>query len=471
MLNKKIATLSASLLVLQATCQPLVFAQTKDNMGLPEIPGVVDSVPGVSNGAKPGGSSPSVNDAWPWMQNDPGAAKKESAAASSSTPARVEKPAVEPSAKPEPAVGSTKLELEKPQSAVEARPEHTGNVEKRTEDKRSEEKRTEQPIQAKAKSTMLYGRIEELTSGAGAKFPIILKAQTAKMDPRGVAMKGGAAETLYSGSLVKSFPNNYAGTWGGKLQVYANQEDRLYYDVDPEEAKQTAELLKPGLLGQCNLQFEQRGSMINLEPAQIFFSVPMSESRLSGMMNSMGQGQTVNIPGFGSMPGGGGMGAMMKSMMSSMPYIFSVNLGESAGTGVTGNQQQSSVLKNDIHQLSPTVVEQQIVTTESTTNAKTGRTRRGYSETVVRVTRYDSMRLYVQTASVDYSADKRFLRKLVFNGYVTKGVVEQVNPMGSMQIPGMQSGGANPFQGLQGMPGAGGNGANPFQGLQGLFGQ
>jgi hypothetical protein len=471
MLNKKIATLSAGLLVLQAICQPLVFAQNKDNMGLPEIPGVADSVPGVSNKEKSGGNgSAGVNDAWPWMQNEPGAAKKESTSTSTPPAARVEKPVVEQNTKPEP-VGSTKLELEKPQSAVEAKPEHTGAVEKRTEERRAEEKRAE-PVQAKAKSTMLYGRIEELTSGVGAKFPIVLKAQTAKMDPRGVAIKGGATDTIYSGSLVKSFPNNYAGTWGGKLQVYANQEDRLYYDVDPEEARQTAELLKPGLLGQCNLQFEQRGSVINLEPAQIFFSVPMSESRLSGMMNSMGQGQSVNIPGFGTMPGGGGMGAMMKSMMSQMPYIFSVNLGESAGTGVTGNQQQSSVLRNDIHQLSPTVVEQQIVTTESTTNAKTGRTRRGYSETVVRVTRYDSMRLYVQTASVDYSTDKKFLRKLVFNGYVTKGQVEQVNPMGSMQIPGMSgtnpAGGANPFQGLQGMPGGG---SNPFQGLQGLFGQ
>ncbi len=465
MLNKKIANLSAGLLLLQSLCQPLALAQGKENLGLPEIPGVADSVPGVSGSAKPGATSTSsVNDAWPWMQNEPGAAKKESAATPSTPPSNSEKPAAEPKEKREPKaeVGSAqpKFEMEKPQAAIEAKPDHAGSLEKRTEEKRIEQK----PAQASGKPTMLYGRIEELTAGAGAKFPV-LKAMTAKLDPRGVGgLKGGAVDTIYSGSVVRSFPTTFEGVWGGKLQVYENQQDRLYYELDPEEAKQTAELLKPGLLGQVNLQFEQRGSVVNLEPAQIFFSVPMSESRYSGMMSSMGQGQTTNIPGFGNMPGG--MGAMMKSFMSQMPYIFSVSLGNAAGTGVTGNAVSASILKNDIHQLSPKVVEQDLVTTESSTNAKTGRTRRGFAETVVRVTVYDSMRLYVQAASVDYNSDKRFLHKIVFNGYVTKGQTEQVNPMGSLSIPGMPgmsnpAGGANPFQGLPG-------GANPFQGL---FGQ
>ena len=453
MLNKKIATLSATLLLLPALCQPLALAQNKDNMGLPEIPGVTDSVPGVSNGAKPAeNNSPAVNDAWPWMQNDPNAAKKQNASPPAPTPAKTEAATTEAKPLPEAAATSTKLEPEKPKPASEARPSTAPA-------QRQEERRPEERA-ASAKPTMLYGRIEELTTMPGAKFPIQLKAQTAKMDPRGVAMKGSAVDTLYSGKLVKSFPSQYDGVWGGKLQVYQMQQDRLYYDVDPDSAKQTAELLKPGMLGQVNLQFEQHGTTVNLEPAQIYFSAPMSESRYSSMMNQMGQGQSVSIPGFGNMPGG--MGAMMKSFMQQMPYIFVVNLGNAAGTGVSGNAIQQGIVRNEIRQLSPTVVEQQLVTSKTETNPKTGRTLREFTETVVRVTRYDSMRLYVQAASVDYSQDKRFMDKLVLNGYVTKGAVEQVNPMGGLSLPGMQMpGGANP---LQGMPG----GQNPFQGL---FGQ
>jgi hypothetical protein len=119
-------------------------------------------------------------------------------------------------------------------------------------------------------------------------------------------------------------------------------------------------------------------------------------------------------------------------------------------------------VKNDVRQLNPTVIEQQIISQEHDTNPKTGRSRTSYSESVVRFTRYNASQQYVQAVAVDYSADKRYLRKMVFAGYVTKGAVQQMpDPMGGMG-------------GLAGLGGAGGAGGLPGLGglgdLQKLFG-
>ncbi len=440
MLNKKIAILAADLLLIVLVLS-VSLPSMLPTMAIAQDSGWGGAVSGTGN-ANEKASVPktSSTDSWQWLQNDPNAKSVESV--------------------PKDAAPAPEVQTKPASSAVTSMPQP---AEKSPEKKVEQapvlhfERQVEAAAKAsKPKSTMLYGRIEQLTSTAGAQFPIRLKAQTARMDLRGNALQGAAGETLYSGTIVRSFPTSFEGVWGGKLQVYQMQLDPLYYQLDPAEARQTADLLRTGEEGSVNLQFDQRGSVISLEPAQIFFQVPMSESRYHGLMDSMSSGGAVNIPGVGALPAG--MGQMMKSMMASMPYTFSVSLGNASGTGVSGNAVQASVLRDDIHQLSANVVEQQIVTTESSTDPKTGRTRKGYAESVVRATRYDASRMYVQAASVDYSEDKRFVRKFVFVGWVVKGATQTVNPMGDLQK--MLPPGFNPMNG--------GGGNNPFQGL---FGQ
>lgn len=306
-----------------------------------------------------------------------------------------------------------------------------------------------------AKTTFLYGRIEELVNTKGAKFPIQLKAMTAQMDLRGSTnLHGSSAASIFSGSLVRSFPAELQGVWGGTLQLMQIQFDNSFWQLEPAEAKQLSELLPVGARGQVNFQFANFGGKVTLEPANIFFQAPMTASRYGEMMKQM-NGGTVNLPGLGPIPPG--MAPMFQQIMRSMPYMFAVGLGETQGTGVSGNSVRATLLRNVIHQLSANVLEEQIVTQDSETNPTTGRTERGYSETVVRFTRYNNTQQYVQTASVHYGANKQFLHKMVFAGYITRGHSEQVNPMGDLQK--LFPGGMNPLA-----PSSG----NPFKGL---FGQ
>lgn len=323
---------------------------------------------------------------------------------------------------------------------------------------------TKEVVAPKHTTTKLYGRIEQIAGESGAQFPIVLKAMTAKMDTS-KTIKGGAAESLYSGSVVGSFPVDYRGTWGGNLTVWQAQFDPICWQIDPEEVNRTRALIKPNSVGQVNFQFrnDARGK-IDLEPAQVVFMVPMKDTRyqetLGQMMSGNGQAGGMTIPGMNS----GQMAAMMQQVMGSMNVPIMLNFGEvnsSEVEGLSGNAFRSKVLKNSIRELSPTVLEQQIVTSEVQQNKKTGNTRNEYSETVIRFTKQTPSQLYVQAASVNYTADKRFERKIILYGTVNHGAVapNAANPLSGSGFGNLfsQPGGA----GLPKLPA----GQNPLQNL------
>ena len=102
---------------------------------------------------------------------------------------------------------------------------------------------------------MLFGRIEQIAGSTGAQFPS-LKEQTAKLDTRKVSkpvQKGQA--TTYSGSVVRSFPQNFSGTWGGRLRIWTAQMDPICWQLDADEANRTRQLMVPGKEGSVNFEF------------------------------------------------------------------------------------------------------------------------------------------------------------------------------------------------------------------------
>jgi hypothetical protein len=319
---------------------------------------------------------------------------------------------------------------------------------------------------APGKSTMLFGRIEEIAGSQGAQFPV-LKAQKPKLDTRGTTpttLRAQAQESRLSGTVVRNFPQDFNGTWGGTLAVWRFEQDPVAYQIDPEEAKWTAQAIKQGAVGQVNFNFSQAGGgKIILEPAQICFMVPMKDTYASQQVNQM----------LGGM--GGGMsqdqgGAMMKQMMGSLadsmkvPLIMQLGNFETSGmvTGISGNQLRSTLLKNELRELSPTVLEQQLVTSQVETNAKTGKVTNGYGETVLRFTRQTADQFYVQAVVVAFTANRHFEEKTVLYGTVRKGQVVQNNPdpmsgLGDLsRMMGGQGGGRMPQ-----LP----SGQNPFQNL------
>ncbi len=284
-------------------------------------------------------------------------------------------------------------------------------------------------VKSTGRPLMLYGRIEQLAGGTGAQFPV-LKEQTAQLDKRQLpktVQKGQAS--AFSGSVVRSFPEQFGGTWGGHLKIWTSQMDAICWQLDSDEANHTRQLMVPGREGTVNFYFNQGpGGKINLEPAQVIFMVPMKDTNMQQELNTIigadGSGQKggLNLPGMDSRQ----MASVMQQMANTMTVPIMVSFGNIDRPdikGVSGNQIRANLLSNTIRQLSPSVLEEQIVCQETQRNNKTGKVRQEYSETVVRFTSQNANTLYVQAAAVNYTLNRQFERKLILYGTVQKGQV------------------------------------------------
>ena len=325
------------------------------------------------------------------------------------------------------------------------------------------ELKTEEPISASSSSASrasssaptssqplkLYGRIEELSAGVGARIPLKMKAMVpmrdtsldTKLQAKATTLSAAAAET-------QTYPVDFRGSWSGEVTINSSNFDPSYFASSPEESRKESTMMKPGTKGQYNVTFYQdRFNKIQMQPSQIVFQG--SES-MGSQMKILEKSNPQMGAMFGNNP-------MMSGMQ--VPVMFSLHMGtpiSSAETGVTGNQLRSDLMKSNLRQLSKDVVESQIVTKEFDRDPQTGVVRNGFSESVLRFTHLNNNRLYLQAAYVYYRADGHFQCKYIFYGTLDRSNGQSAatpNPM-------------SPFGGLlPGMGGAGNGAANPFGGL------
>lgn len=323
--------------------------------------------------------------------------------------------------------------------------------------------------------TKLFGRIEQISEVKGASFPIVLKAMTPQLDTSldKSKLSGGASQTtMFSGTLARSFPQDYRGIWGGQLTVWRVEQDPVCFKIDPVEASKVQKIFKTGAKGNTNFMFAQdvKGG-IYLEPAKVMFSVPGRDVDAEKQMAQMMGGS------FASM---GPMGAMMQQMAASMPVPVIFSFGDIQSSqfakGLSGNEFVQRTLRNQVRELAPNVLEQQIVAECNEIMRATGQPRKRYEESVLRFTKVNAQQMYVQAAQVVYGPDKKFQQKIIMYGYVTKGQQADTNPYsgimpmmqpGQSGFPLMQPGQGFPMmqpgQQLQLPPG--------FNPLQNMFGQ
>ncbi len=312
--------------------------------------------------------------------------------------------------------------------------------------------------QAPKKPIMLFGRLEEISGKAAPTFPIVLKSLTPKMDTSGL-LKGQATTGTLAGTVERSYPTDFRGTWGGTLTMAQLVNSPLSYQIDPEETRKVASLVRPGSQGTVNFSFstDARGNVIG-SPVTITFMVPANQT--NSFQAAMQQAGGANAMGNQAMAG------MMQSMMGNMKVPIAMRFGEfqsdASTPGVSGNSLSISLISNRIRQLSPGIMEQQMITQENE-RTKAGKAYSTYNENVFRFTQRGSSQMYVEVASVSYDMARRFMRKYVLYGYINKGAVQQdfSNPYaglqqmmggggaGGMQIPGMGGGSGNPLQQLQ----------------------
>jgi len=277
------------------------------------------------------------------------------------------------------------------------------------------------PSAVKAKTPMLFGRIDQIAAEANVSMPP-LKMEVAKLDKSAESkpLEAQVSESRFSGHITSSFPMDFSGTWGGSIKVWRFSTSSASMQEDSAETSKLEKILQPGREGTVNFAFNHTGNGgISLEPTVVKMMIPASESY--GMSKMAGQmGLTSQ------------MMQMVSSAMSSTQIPVFLHFGEvsTAGNnevGVSGNQIQQRVVKNEIRQLSPNVMEQQIITRDETVKAG-GERREGYTESDIRFTQQSSGAMYVLAASVDYGSRGEFLRKLIMYGNVYRGHVMDTSP-------------------------------------------
>jgi hypothetical protein len=295
----------------------------------------------------------------------------------------------------------------------------------------------------------LYGRIEELCAGKGAKIPLKMQALTplrdtsldAKLAASATTLAGKASTLAAKAAALQVYPMDYRGSWSGQVTVNSANFDPAYFEMDAAEARKESELLRPGIKGSYSVTFYQgNNNRIQMQPSQVVFQgsdtmgnqmklLGKSDPRLKGMMGA-------NNP-------------LMANMQ--IPIMFALHMGTpilAGEIGVTGNQMSSELMKSSLKEVAKGVLESQFVTRERERDPETGKTKDGFSESVLRFTRLNNQQLYLQAAYVYYRKDGHFLAK-----YILYGTLER----GNGQPAAYPSPMANPF-GLPGM----GNQANPF---------
>lgn len=334
-----------------------------------------------------------------------------------------------------------------------------------------------------SKPLRLYGRIEELCDNRGAKIPLKLQAMTpirdssldpktpklaAKVDTKFTKLSGtqnaktdfskhiGDIEIQQSNlstSITKnepSFPINFRGTWTGPLTIEIADESSSYVDWDRAQAEKQAQLLKPGTVGKCTVNFYQgSGDRVEVQPTNVMFRTTVS---LAEGIKSMG-----NSPFAGMLGGVDPNNPMFANMQ--IPYPFSLPLGQLVGNrGVSGNELSSQLMKNSVKELSKGVLEQQTITHDSDRSAN-GQTRTYYTESVMRFSYNPNDTLGMQAAQVSYDDDGNYLSKVILSGTLTRGGSTSTAP----EVYTMFGGNQNQQQGSSGLGGdlfGGGNNNN-----------
>ncbi len=333
-----------------------------------------------------------------------------------------------------------------------------GEVQERAESAQEQTLSSKPAIQAapKAKTPMLFGRIDQIAAEGNVSMPA-LKMEVAKIDRSGESkpLQAQVSESRFSGHITSTFPMDFSGNWGGSLKVWRFSTSSASMQEDAAETAKLEKILQPGREGTVNFSFQHAGNgSITLEPTVVKMMIPASESY--GMSKMAGQ--------MGLTPQ---MMQMVSSAMSSTQIPVFLHFGDVSTSGnnevgVSGNQITQQVAKNEIRQLSPNVMEQQIITRDTSVMAQGGR-REGYTESDIRFTQQSSGSMYVLAASVDYGSRGEFLRKLIMYGNVYRGHQMDTSPasynLSSMMSQAMGRNGASGY----GMSPAGGSYNNMSQ--------
>ena len=252
---------------------------------------------------------------------------------------------------------------------------------------------TSVPRSAPAKTHILFGRVEQLTSQPGAQFPL-LSTPSANL---ALERPGADDGTLYTGKIVNSFPENSQGLWHGTLRLMQS---------DFSEAARSmpqSQLCKVGMVGQTNIRFQRANGKLQLAPVNIVFQVPVTNGAYSNLVNA---------------PGASEQGSQRhQNRQTSLEFV--VSLGDIKGATFAGGQIQARTMTNSTREVAESTFEQDSLVAQ-TFEAPGKPSQEGYCENAIRFRRMNATQQYVEAVMVNYDDRRQLIMKMIFAGYIQK---------------------------------------------------
>lgn len=263
---------------------------------------------------------------------------------------------------------------------------------------------------------MLRGRIEEVSGPGGARLPE-LKTLIPKLDlrqqgqsqpspnPSGTTSNLSATQRSHG-----SYPINWQGTWEGQLKIVSAKYVEPVAPVLKHEIDIQRRANAPGRSGKASFRFAHTPpNQVSLEPVTIEFAFP-NDLPLPPAIKITEQNAS-RLLGDRSYAYGD------YSLEPTRTYYMSMN-NVAAGITVGGNIVSQKVLRNDVKELAPKVIEQDIITygTEEIRNSRQHFT--SYNEDVLRFTMMSDRTMMVQAVSLSYDARGKCDTSISLVGYV-----------------------------------------------------
>lgn len=264
---------------------------------------------------------------------------------------------------------------------------------------------------APATPVTLYGRIDELVEQAGATLPNHLQELTPILDR--TPTQASAESKPLSGHIIRSFPMEWEGNWNGDVTVVKREHLASSWLLDPVAAYRECQGFKVGSKGTLSCIFSRDGGNLALSP-------PIFRTHLK-IVPDLEQAVLAQYAGEIQSPGGDDL-LLLPNDGKSPPKDFRLkySLGQRSGPDIGDNFGYALVLSNQLRELAPGVIEQDIVVATSSVNLQTGGpASAGKEESVVRLSRQGD-KLQVSAATVTYHSDGQCSRKIILDGVLER---------------------------------------------------
>ncbi len=224
---------------------------------------------------------------------------------------------------------------------------------------------------------------------------------------------------LITGHIVKSFPLAWEGTWKGTVVVKKKENIEMSWLGQPASTYRSCQFFKPGSRLSLLLRFNRDGDRLSLSAPVASGTFKHAQDLIKAIL--VKTGEQASYPGSNPLLR---LGVSDELDDSTLPVqrAESFSFGKRYGPSAGGNFVESEILSNELHELAPGVIEQDLVTSstsQSLYGSGSPAPSSSFGESVVRLSRQDD-KLQLTLAYVYYQKDGFCVGKCVLEGILER---------------------------------------------------